>query len=278
MLRGVLLVLLLWVSSLQGWAQQDSLYTDTIVVVKDPHVVKRKIYTYDSSRAGYKLPISWGLELYSTFGKSPAPKSLTNVSTFAKTQSNHCLQLLLSLRKWEVEAGVGILNSGYDQRTQWENHYSTTIEESIRVLLDSYDEEINGETTRHEIWGIRDTTYTIQHTDVYYTSASLRSSHLQLPFGLGRRFALGQTRWYLLPRVQCVYLKRMNFDAVGTPAPPSSQWNMAFELNMGYEIGKNWSVMAKVRKQGGGNVPTNTSNGYPWSYGIGLSFLVHNSK
>jgi len=102
-------------------AQKDSLYTDTVIIVKDPHIINKQIYTYNLSS---EKPIKTynSVEIFTSLGSSL--KTLTRDQSFSPgTFINYGLLFSRNFGPFEAGIGVGALYGNFSHTVKKRNYF-----------------------------------------------------------------------------------------------------------------------------------------------------------
>ena len=202
-IRSLLLFIVIWTCYSPLFAQQDSAYTDTVVIEKPPLIIKQKVHI--SVPVFIPRETSFDAGLYYSANKSlaPASKSITGLIQSAG------FQLRYHEEKVEIGAGVGILTAQvtYDiekqrveqeviTKTTWtvdSNTCSTVIDPwGVKTTCDTTFSTVSAQETRHIPFTVE------QKATLYY---------LQIPLSLGYLFK--KNLWTFSPTLLLSYLHRL---------------------------------------------------------------------
>lgn len=207
-------------------AQTDSLYTDTVIIVQPPLVIKKQVHVSVTDYIKEESSIELGA--YYSVNWNQSPTSFTTNGAFQSTG----IQARYNLGQFQAGLGIGILHTSVN----YQQEYTTSSEIVIRVdttfkVLDCYWVVENGQLTYRcagdTIFNPIKQTITTKHEIKQKESLQ----YLQLPISLS--YVLTKGNYSLAPCLQAIYHKRT------TPSNDlwrweESMWMIGTEVRLGY--------------------------------------------
>ncbi len=227
-------------------AQKDSLYTDTIVIVKPPLIISQKVHI-SSPYSSFK-PSSLDIGLcYGLYKNSASHGNI--LSGGVQTMG---LQLKAHYEAIEIGFGFGIVNSNYILPSQrMESIFPAPDRlEILKVPLDTIemDTVINNRTAQIEkIYYEMDT---IVHTGQTYSKITFTQEekrhlrYIQIPLSLG--YTLHAKKWHATPSLQLWYTRLMGAEQAVT-MPKHHFWLAGAMFNFARSLHRNILIEFNVR-------------------------------
>lgn len=262
-------------ASLACLAQQDSLYTDTVIVVKDPHIITKQVFITplkDTSRNANH----WQIEAFYLKGSvsvSPENKT-TSLNDF--TSYLFGLQVYRSFRSLEIGVGLSMLNTQFQQQTSKKETDNFQKDSSFIRLLDSYVQTVSGKDTTIYITEPADTV--LQKTSVRTStkSGNVAFSYLQIPLSIGYRINIWNERLFFTPKAQLIFGLRTQLKTDFEESMHKFIYNYGFQIDLSYAIFRNVEIEAKANWQSNISRPfygeEQTPNWTWLAFGLGLGY------
>jgi hypothetical protein len=192
--------LLVYLGFTDSWAQTDSLYTDTVVIVKPPVVITQQVHVSDPSHPRASSAFDAGI--YYSLNKNVAPSSSSVTGMFQTTG----FQVRYHQGNLEIGSGLGILTSSMTYTL----HQSVGQGSSLSIhtdTLDCYQQiSMTGDTTI-VCHTQNDTSWVPKGAKEFSVEKKTTLHYLQIPLSIGYTFR--KEKWYLTPSVQVIFNKRI---------------------------------------------------------------------
>lgn len=262
-------------ASLACFAQQDSLYTDTVIVVKDPHIITKQVVIQPTKDTSHNSN-HWQIEAF--YLKGDVSVSPENKLTALNAFSSHLfgLQVYRTFRSLEIGVGLGMLTTQFKQQTsKQETDYFQKDSLFIR-LLDSYVQTVNGKDTTIYITEQADTV--LQKTSVRTStkSGNVTFSYFQIPLSIGYRINIWNERLFFTPRAQLILGLRTQLKTDFEESMHKFIYNYGFQTDLSFIVFKNLEIKAKANWQTNISRPFYGEEQKPnWSwvqFGLGLGY------
>lgn len=257
------------------FAQQDSVYTDTVIVKKDPHIIKKQVLVTDPVYIKTDSSLKWSLECFFMTGKSDFGKLMEGLTVTRGKSLNAGIFLTRNFHHFELGLGVGISANSFSSTFMKQTDYFSIRDSSYTKVLDSYVQTVNGKDSTIYVTEPADTIINSYSTVITQNESKNSFSYLEIPISLGYRINLYKNRLNLIPRVQFILGGLLNHTGQNLGTPQKSIFKYGFQLNLSYDILKHVSLNGKVQWQ------ETLSEIYPevqkskvWTtvqYGIGLA-------
>lgn len=246
-----------------SYAQTDSTYTDTVVIVKPPLIIKREVHVSLSNPKKEESTIDLGV--YYNLNKNIAPASQTVAGLIHSTG----FQVRYHKGNIEIGTGVGVLNSTIRHDLFSETTSAVNVTNIIKDTLDCYTIiEPKGVTT---ICHTKDSLVNEQKTVIGTTVTQKTSliSYLQIPLSLGYTFQL--RKWYLTPAFQLIYSRRLKGSSEYNGLK-DQLWMAGGQLSLGCKLSTHFQLELKANYQSSlSPVYSSLQNQENWSLlGLGL--------
>lgn len=262
-------------ASLACFAQQDSLYTDTVIVVKDPHIITKQVViqpTKDTS----KNARHWQIEAF--YLKGNVSVSPENITTALNAFSFHLfgLQVFRTFSALEIGVGLGMLNTQFQQQTsKQENEYFQKDSSFVR-LLDSYVQTVNGKDSTVYITEPADTVLHKTSVRTSTKSGKVAFSYFQIPLSIGYRINIWNERLFFTPRAQLIFGLRTQLKTDFEESMHKFIYNYGFQADLSFAIFRNVEIKAKANWQTNISRPfygEEQSPNWSWlAFGLGLGY------
>jgi hypothetical protein len=226
-------------------AQTDSTFTDTIVIFKDPHIIRHEVVIRSPSEPARKIPsMKFGL-YYGVGGNQIKSKELL-VEVKGKSFQNFGIQVGYNFKNLEISTGLGILNTSI--------HYTIPKNvETIRYQKDSIIlaqntitiTNLDGTVTKITTTKYGEITREIREVNYYNEFQSLKRSFIQIPIFIGYAFKLPHERLKITPGIQLVMNKTINSSQTSGLAMKNTFILYGCHLKFEYAIKDNVSVELK---------------------------------
>lgn len=218
-------VFLLFLLCFKCIAQKDSLYTDTVIIVQPPVVIKKQVHV--SVTDYIKEESSLELGAYYSVNWNLIPTSNTTNSAFHSAG----LQARYAIGSLQIAAGLGTLRT----RVSYNETYTTVVEatrmDTSYKILDCYWIVDQGQlkyicaadTVLSQVKETSVTSHHLQHQD--------QVQYVQVPLSVSYQFKTGD--WSLSPGVQAIYHKRTSSTDEFWKWK-ESMWLLGTEIRLGY--------------------------------------------
>ncbi|MBC7391397.1 MAG: hypothetical protein H7329_19510 [Opitutaceae bacterium] len=234
------------------FAQQDSVYTDTVIIVKDPHIIKRQVLAADPTNPVYNIidtSLKWTLESFFLAGKSDFGKLADGLTVIKGNSLNAGILLTRNFKTFELGLGIGISSNSFSSTFIKQTGYFTNRDSSYIKVLDSYVQTVDGKDSTFYITEPADTTIRSYSTVFTQHESKNSFSYLEIPISLGYRINLYRNRLNLIPKAQFIWAGLLNHTGENLGKPKKTILKYGFQLNLSYDIIKHLSVSGKVQLQ-----------------------------
>jgi hypothetical protein len=232
-----------------GIAQQDSLYTDTVIVVKDPIIVKKQVIAPDIKVSPAPTKNPWGLEAFFTYGKPIHISSSDSVKLSPVSSLNVGILLTRKLGNWELGTGILLSSNSFNYQKSKTESYSYAKDSTYNKVLTQYTQLYHGVDSTTYIFQKRDTVLTKHQSKTTTSTGNNSYSYLQIPISIGYRLNLWQHKLFLIPRVQFITGIRVKYDDGSFETPQPIVLSYAAQLNIMYAITARINVLLKANWQ-----------------------------
>ena len=257
------------------FAQQDSVYTDTVIVIKDPHIIKKQVLATDPVYIKTDSSLKWSLECFFLAGKSDFGQLTEGLTVTRGKSLNAGILLIRNFHHFELGLGIGISSNSFSSTSIKQTGFFASRDSSYTKVLDSYVQTVNGKDSTIYVTEPGDTTINSHLTVLIQNESKNSFRYLEIPVSLGYRINLYKNRLNLIPRVQFILGGLLNHTGQNLGTPKKGIFKCGFQLNLSYDILKHVSLIGKVQWQ------ETLSEIYPevqknkvWTtlqYGIGLA-------
>jgi hypothetical protein len=274
-MRGIRITCVFILASLVCFAQQDSLYTDTVIVVKDPHVITKQVFITpikDTSRNANH----WQIEVF--YLKGNVSVSPENKTTSLNDFTSHLfgLQVYRLFRSLEIGMGLSMLTDQFQQQTSKKETDYFRKDSSFIRLLDSYVQTVNGKDTTIYITEPADTVLQKTNVRTSIKSGNAAFSYLQIPLSIGFRINIWNERLLFTPKAQLILGLRTQFKTDFEESMHKIIYNYGFQTELRYTVFRNLEIKAKANWQSNFSRPFYGEEQKPnWSwlaFGLGLGY------
>lgn len=214
-----------------GIAQKDSVYTDTVLIVKPPLVIEKKVHVSLGTKEPMHLDKSFELGAFYSVATNIAPSPSFQTSAFHSSG----LKASILVNNWAFGLGAGLLSSSI----KYQPIDSFTIE-IIETRKCFPQRDSLGNVIKLTCIPL-DTGYNAIKVNAndYKTSITL----LQIPFSVGYTFAF--KKWKMIPALQLVFLYN-----IGSRSDfwqwRQSLWMAGAEINLRRQLSDHLSTELKL--------------------------------
>jgi hypothetical protein len=274
-MRGFRITCVFILASLACFAQQDSLYTDTVIVVKDPHIITKQVViqpTKDTSQNKNH----WQIEAFYLEGNVSVSPKITTTSLNNFSTQLFGLQVYRAFRSLEIGVGVGMLNTQFQQQTSKQETDYFRKDSSFIRLLDSYVQTVNGKDTTIYITEPADTVLQKTNVSTSTKSGNVNFSYFQIPLSIGYRINIWNERLFFTPRAQLIFGLRTQLKTDFKESMHKFIYNYGFQTDLSFAIFRNVEIKAKANWQSNISRPfygeEQTPNWYWLAFGLGFGY------
>lgn len=240
MIRGLVSFFIFLLSTSFCQAQQDSSYTDTVIVVQPPLVIRQQVHL--SVPVYSKKPTSLDIGAYYSIHKNLAPSSEVQADIF----HSYGLQLRYHEGKVELGVGAGLLSTQMTYQVPQQRTEQRTVTETVLDTIDCFTIITPGKIEVGCVTQPRDTVLQrMVHTN-YTTENRAQVNYLQIPISLGYTFV--KQKWHLTPSFQLIYNKKLG-RAIDHLPLKDKLWMAEGQLSIGYAFTSHLQAEAKVSYQ-----------------------------
>jgi hypothetical protein len=191
-------------------AQTDSTFTDTIVIFKDPHIIRHEVVISSPSEPARKIP-SMKFGLYYGIGGNEIKSKDILVEVKGKSFQNFGIQVGYNFKNLEISTGLGILIASIHYTIQKNFETISYQKDSIILAQNTITiTNLDGTVTKITTTKYGEITREIREVNYYNESQSLKRSFIQIPIFLGYAFRLPHERLKITPGIQLVMNKTIN--------------------------------------------------------------------
>jgi hypothetical protein len=236
------IILFLFLLRALVFAQNDSSYTDTVIIHKAPLIIKQQVFV--SVPVYTKRETSLDAGLYYSLNKNVAPSSSSVTGAFQSTG----FQVRYHEGNIEIGTGIGILTSSVTYNVQ-EQSTQQVMATQIVTKIDS-----QSCSTVIDPWGVvtecnktYDTSLVLKTVNTpYEVQKKTTLYYLQIPLSIGYIFR--KDKWVVTPTLQLMYNKRLgktNEDLL----QKSDVWMAGLQFSIGRVILPNLTLEVKAQYQ-----------------------------
>ena len=173
-------------------AQTDSTFTDTIVIFKDPHIIRHEVVIDSPPELARKIPpLKFGL--YYGIGINKINQNEPYLKVSGRNFNNFGIQLGYDFNHFEFGVGVGFLNNSVEYNSLKSFELVKKYREWAEVDRDSIviRDPISGAITKTIVTILNDSVSRESHEIINYNVKSIYNRHfLQIPLSVGYCFDL----------------------------------------------------------------------------------------
>jgi len=262
-------------ANLVSFAQLDPHYTDTIIVVKDPHVITKQVYLesdLDTSNEAF----NWQIEAYylsggvSVLARNPE----TLLSSFNSNLVG--LQVFKTYKTFELGLGFGIFTTQFTQETTTKEQIDFQKDSTYMKVLDAYIQTIDNVDSIIYVTESADTVLRKTNSQTRVKTGSIKFSYLQIPLSIGYRLNIWHKRLFFTPRAQLIFGLRTQLKTDFEESMHKFIYNYGFQAELSYAIFRNLEVKAKANWQSNISRPfygEEKASNWSWlQFGMGLGY------
>lgn len=226
-------------------AQTDSTFTDTVVIFKDPHIIRHKVVIDSPSEPAKKIPpLKFGL--YYGIGVNKINSSQPLIEVKGKSFQNFGVQVGYIFKNLEISTGIGILNT--TTHYTFQKNFETIHYQKDSVILAQNTitiTNLDGTVTKITTTKYGEITREIRETNYYNELRTVKRSFIQIPFLVGYTFASPFKRLKITPGIQVVMNKIKNDQEGQDDRLKNTFWFYGCHLKCEYAIADHVSVELK---------------------------------
>jgi hypothetical protein len=230
---------------MHAFAQNDSLYTDTVVIIKPPVIIKQKVHVYVPIKSDTLSFIDAGL--YLSLAKDISSSSQAVTGIFLSSG----FQVRFHLGNFEVGTGMGIVSSKIIYPSQ-KHTVLLPAPDKMEVkekLIQTYHkiDPVTGQLLNYYVYE-SDTSYVKQTTEEtsYSKEVTHRLNYLQIPLSVG--YSFHRNSGYVTPSGFLMYNRNIK-GVEDTLASQKQMWSVGLMLSAGYQINSRLLVEIKMQYQ-----------------------------
>ncbi len=259
-------------ASVAVFAQEDSLYTDTVIVQKAPHVITKQVYvnpvTDTSNATRWQLEVSY---LIGNVSISPKYASI-NMKNYSFNLMH--FQAYRTFRRWELGLGLGWMTTQFQQESMLKENFHFQKDSSFVRILDSYVQTVGGKDTTIYITEPADTVLQKTSQRTILKSGQVKFSYVQIPFTIGYRIPLWKQRLFFTPRVQLIFGLRTQLKTNFEETMHKFAYTYGLQTDLSYVLFRNVEIKAKANWQSNLSRPfygeAKAPNWHWLAFGLGL--------
>lgn len=256
-------IFFLFLLSLKCLAQTDSLYTDTVIIVQPPLVIKKQVHVPVTDYIKEESSIELGA--YTSANWNLSPSANTKNGSFY----SFGLQVRYNLGNAQVGLGMGTLQTSLASQQDIYTSDTTIRQDSSLQKGDCIFQIMNGELVELCFYD----TVVNQVMTVNTSPQTLRQQgniqYLQIPFSLAYHFKMG--KWSLSPCLQAIYQKRVSLQDDFWQWKENS-WLMGTEVRLSYLFHSHLLTEIKAEyKRNLTSINSNLAEKQQWNlFGLGI--------
>lgn len=192
-------------------AQTDSTFTDTIVIFKDPHIIRHEVVIRSPSETERKKipPMKFGL--YYGAGKNQIKSNEPLIEVQGKSFQNFGIQVGYNLKNLEISTGLGILTTSIHYTTQKSFETIRYQKDSIILAQNTITiTNLDGTVTKITTTKYGEVTREIIDVNYYNEFLSFKRRFFQIPVFIGYAFKLPFERLKITPGIQLIVNKTLS--------------------------------------------------------------------
>lgn len=183
-----------------AFAQEQMPYTDTVIIEKDPLVIKKEVLVHTPTAAVEQAPNHWKIGLSVLSGTTNATSHHPTITTTASNYQSLGIELKHQLGHLEIGTGIGVWTTSVVQKVQYEREYNDMETRIVRDTLDCWTTIINGKIVTECHYEDRPVSDQVVRTEYIRNEQTFTLQYLQIPLSLG--YVLHWRKWYLTPTLQ----------------------------------------------------------------------------
>lgn len=219
-------------------AQQDTLYTDTVIVKKPPVVITRQVHVSEPE-GSQKRGTSLEAGLYYGIHQNVAPTSQSVTGIFQTSG----IQIRYHTQDIEIGTGIGLLTTSLSSHLLIQTQSQQTTYNIKQDTLDCY---VIGGTKK--VCDVQTDTVKEQRTvpEISSTTQKAMLHYIQVPLSLG--YAFHHTTWNFTPSLQLSYNKYLGKQE-DIVLMQNQFWLVGGNIGIGKRIGSHFMIEVKGQYQ-----------------------------
>ena len=226
-------------------AQSDSTFTDTVVIFKDPHIIRHKVVIRSALEPDRKIP-SMKFGVYFGVGDNKIKSNEPLIAVKGTSFQNAGIQIGCNLNRIELQTGLGILNTSITYNIQ--KSFETIRTQTETIIL------VQGSISTVDSLGVLTIVTTTKYGEVtreikektkYNETYTYKNQFIQIPIFIGYGFKLAHQKLKITPGFQLILNKTQNETESSEFRLKNTFWIYGCHLKFEYAIKDYLSVELK---------------------------------